>query len=327
MIGDATELTVLLDVLDKIDRGVAAPSIPGRVGRFLRQYRTARAQIEQVLEQCGAIPRADAALSGRSIGAIELHALHPPQLSILQQPLGEVADALAVSEELGSLVRIRMWMKGPVANAVYNILRGGSGVRLSGDYRWTPPLGITPGEAEVSSTRSAVEWPSARCLKAVADDLLRSAHALEYMLDYQVGPPGLKHFRSVCARWEGEWVVMPALEEPRRLLLDSILPRAASALEASELAMLLIYREPWSAAWTVADAVKIDPDGAFGHAITWADFYQELDGRDVSRNVYQALRERMRSSGVEVSTPVRPSSTRKLLPIAREILRWIRGRS
>src|SRR5207247_1027471 len=182
-----------------------------------------------------------------------------PEISVLGFPLGEVAEALTVSEELGGLVNTVMWLKGPVANAAYNLLRTNTGLQLRGDYRWTPPAGITPGEALLEASDSAITWQRARCLKAVADDLFRPPHALEYVLDYRLGPPGIKYFRCVCvANDDKKWRVLPGLTEPKGLELAEALPEVRRTLAGAELATLLIYREPWSNGWTIVNGAVID---------------------------------------------------------------------
>src|SRR5207249_3096078 len=114
------------------------------------------------------------------------------------------------------------------------------------------PTRLTPGEARLEPVELPMEWRDARCLKAVADDLMRPPHALEYVLDYRMGPPGFKYFRCVCALKAGKKrLVLPALAQPRPLDIAEGIPEVMHALNASALSMLLIYREPWSPAWTV----------------------------------------------------------------------------
>src|SRR2546426_408748 len=130
------ELAEVRTILEKIDRGLIQPRIPDRIGRFLRQYGSGRAHLDQILGERGVERRADAAVSGRVLGAVEVHPILEPEISVLGFPLGEVAETLTVSEELGGLVNAVMWLKGPIANAAYNLLRTNTGLRLRGDYRW-----------------------------------------------------------------------------------------------------------------------------------------------------------------------------------------------
>src|SRR5205814_7447099 len=64
--------------------------------------------------------------------------------------------------------------------SVYNLFRSNTAVAFSGDYRWTPPGRMTPGEARLEACERQIRSRDARCLKAVADDLNRPPHALEY---------------------------------------------------------------------------------------------------------------------------------------------------
>jgi hypothetical protein len=323
----AAELAKLLAILEKIDRGLIHPRAPDRIGRFLRQYSGGRAQLDQVLGKRGVERRADAAVSGRALDAIEVHPILRPEVSLLGFPLGEVAETLAISEELGGLTNMAMWLKGPVANAAYNLLRENqSGLRLSGDYRWTPPARLTPGEAHLEPGELPIRWQDARCLKAVAEDLDRPAHALEHVLDYRMGQAGLKYFRCVCTlKRARNWQVLPGLARPRPLEVAEARPEVLSDLNGAELAALLIYREPWSRAWTIVAGAPISAEDAFAHAVTWADFQRELDGCEIDGKLIGGIRESLRASGLRPADPAEANLTRRLLPAARDVLRWLRG--
>src|SRR5262249_50715463 len=156
-----------------------------------------RRELRAVLTQQCASCRSDGAVSGKLLGAIEVHALIEPKVDVLAFPLGETAGTLAVSEQLGGILNLRMWLKAGTPQAAFNVLQDTFAVRLVGDYRWTPLAQVTPGEARIESTGGSLSWRGSRCLKAVADDLLRPPHAVEYVLDYRMGPPGLKFFRTI----------------------------------------------------------------------------------------------------------------------------------
>lgn len=321
------DLAVVLEILDKIDRGVAAPSIPGEVGRFFRQYASARTELAKTVLDGGLSPRADSAVSGKQLGTIELYPLIDPSVGILEYPLGEVAQTIALCEQLGGLVHLRMWLAGAAASAVFNVFRQGNGARLSGDYRWTPPSGATTGEAVVEEVSANHHWATARCLKAVADDIRRPPHALEYILDYRIGRPGLKFFRSVCARRSGgDWVALPAFGTATAIRVAATLSEAQNVRNRGALAVLLIYREPWSPSWTVANVEPVSEDGAFAHCLTWADFSRELDGDELDRSALRGLTQVARDSGLPARTSPALNLTRQLLPAAASILRSLRRR-
>lgn len=320
------DLGKVLAILDKIDRGLIEPQFPDRIGRFLRQYRTGRKQLDRVLADRFVERRADAAISGHALHTIEVHPVVEPQVSVLGFPLGEVADSLAISEELGGLTNLIMWLKGPVANAAFNLLRENPGIRLSGDYRWSPPARVTPGEGHLEASERVIKWRDARCLKAVADDLTRPPHALEYVLDFRMGPPGIKYFRCVCVmNHEEEWWVLPGLTETRRLEVAEALPEVRRNLDGERLAALLIYREPWSNAWTIVDAAVIDANDAFAHAIGWADFQRELNGSEIDGTIIARIRQSLRVNGLRPAEFVEPNLTRSLFPVSRDVIRWLRG--
>lgn len=322
------ELQQVDRILERIDAGEMRPRLSGRVGRFLRQYGTARLRLRELLLEHGVRTREDGAVSGRDVGPIELHPLTPPDVRTRPYPLGEVAQAMAVSDELGALVSLVLWLKGPVANAAYNMLRSDlSGMQLKGDYRWTPACRLTPGESSIRGAVKAVAWGDARCLKAVSDDLGRPPHALEYVLDHRMGPPGLKYFRTLCVRTHAEeWEVLPGLKEPRRIEL-SIPPAMASAVDLAGrgLAQVLAYREPWSLVWTVVDAAEIGPDEALAHSITWADVRLELEMSELGGATVAGLERALRGSGLRPAGLGTPNLTRSLLPVPRIVHSWLRG--
>jgi hypothetical protein len=259
------------------------------------------------------------------VGTIEVYPLLEPEVSLLGFPLGEVAGTLAVSEQLGVLTNLTMWLKGPVANDTYNLLRQKKSLRLTGDYRWTPPSRLTPGEAHLESTGHAITWQRARCLKAVADDLIRPPHALEYVLDYRLGPPGLKYFRCVCAlKSKKNWEVLPGLTQSRTLDVATVIPEV-NFEKNGELYMLLMYCEPWSRAWTIAEAIPVDAEDALAHAIMWADFQRELSGLAIEPAIVAGSQQALRRAGIASADFRNVDLTRGLLPITREVLRSLRG--
>ena len=166
-----TQLAEVLRILDKIDRGVSQPRLGDRIGRFLRQYESGRRELRAVLAQHSVMCRSDGAVSGNLLGAIEMHPLVDVELDALAFPLGEVASTLVISEPLGGILNIRMWLNAGTAQAAFNVLKDTSALRFVGDYRWTPLWQLTPGEAQIESVPS-LSWQGARCLKAVADRVI-----------------------------------------------------------------------------------------------------------------------------------------------------------
>jgi hypothetical protein len=321
---DAKQLADILAVLERIDGGLARPRVPDRLGRFLRQYERSRGELDGLVSRCGLDRRQDGAISGRAVGAIDIHPLLPPEVSILDFPLGEVARTVAVSDQLGGIMGIAMWLKGPVANAAYTHLNRGPGIRLNGDYRWTPPGRLTPGEANVEPLTDTVTWQNARCLKVVADDLDRPPHALEYLVDYRLGPPSLKSFRTVCAvKKDRGWLALPGVGQPRVIEIAAITPSVR--FEKDSLYAFLIYGEPWSRGWTIAAAAPVDEHDAIAHSITWADFTAELSDGTLAATTVAGVRDALRACGVRTADIGHPVLTRSLLPPAKEILRFVRG--
>jgi hypothetical protein len=219
-----------------------------------------------------------------------------------------------------------MWLKARAAGVTFDLLRNGPSARLEGDYRWTPLARLTPGEAHAEGVDEAISWQHARCLKSVADDLSRPPHALEYVLDYRLGPAGLKFFRSVAARKSGaRWEAIPALGDAASFEAVAGAPPVKSLKDG--LFLILTYSEPWSPVWTIVDAVPLQPDEVFAHAITWADFQRELAGLEVDFAIVGGIRDVLRRSDVRVSGTGEPRMARTLLPVARAVIRSLRGNS
>jgi hypothetical protein len=248
-----------------------------------------------------------------------------PEVSSFGFPLGEIGETLAISEELGTVASVVMWLKGAVANSAYNLLCETLSLRLDGDYRWTPPSRLSPGEARLASRDSRLTWMHARCLKAVADDIERPPHAVEYILDYRMGPPGLKFFRCICAFKEGgRWMVVPCLKPPVPLAFEEGAPSGLRQSPAS-FAALLAYREPWSSGWVVVDSTTVDSNYAIAHAITWADFQLELTSGSLTPEIVRGIRTGLQHSALRITTAAAPPLERRLLTPARDILLWLRG--
>lgn len=318
----AAELRNVFNILETIEAGKAAPEIPGHVGRFFRQYGRARAELEPILTAHGLKRRDDDAVSGRLLGPITVQQMFDADVRSRGRRLGEVAETLVICEELGCLASLAMWVKAQTASMTFDTLRLGQAVCLEGDFRWTPPARITPGEARVTLAPDVTDWRNTRLIKAVADDLTRPPHALEYVRDWRPGKAGLKFFRSVCAIRDNEgWRVLPALGRPTVLRLDG---RTKHIIAYGAVAMLLVSREPWSAVWTIEAHAEITSDEALAHSITWADFQRELHGLSFDAAIVAELHHALSSAGVAPDSIGEPNLTRTLTPIAADLIRHIR---
>jgi hypothetical protein len=147
---------------------------------------------------------------------------------------------------------------------------------------------------------------------------MRPPHALEYVLDYRMGPPGLKG--------TDKWEVLPGLMQSRTLEVATVIPEVK--FEKSErLYTLLMYCEPWSRAWTIVKAIAIDPEDALAHAITWADFQRELSGLAIEPAIVAGSQQALRATGLASADFRHIDLTRGLLPVACDVLRSLRGSS
>ena len=141
-------------------------------------------------------------------------------------------------------------------------------------------------------------------------------------------PPGLKYFRCVCAvRRQSAWIVLPALDHPVRLQDTSPAGETPLSGNDGDLASLLIYREPWSPAWRVADNLHVDPHGVLSHSIAWVGFSAGPSWpriRSPNHRGYSRFPSSCWSSH-NLGKLARFPSQRVLLPAARLVLRVLRN--
>jgi hypothetical protein len=258
---------------------------------------------------------------------VEVTALHAPKINLHPFPLGEVAEVLVLCEQLGCLSSLVMWIKGPIANTAYNLIREGP-VEMNGDFRWHPLARLTPGESSVSSSSSILTWVGARFLKAVADDIGRPPHALEYFYDDEFGPPGIKYFRCIAAeRREGNWVAFGASRFRAVVPIAGNVTGALSRVSHADVAALLVYREPWSTTWTLVSAYPLELDQAFAHVCTWYDYQQELIGAALDPRSIAIIRRSFAEEGFRLHGTDDPNLERSLIPLARDLHAFLRGLS
>lgn len=325
----ADRLSEFLNFLEQIDEGRAqVPAWPGHAGRFLRQYERGRADILRVLAEHGLQPRTDGAQHGSAVGAIEAHAIAGVRVKSHDYVLGDSGDALCISEQLGGLIRLTLWLNAVAARSALNTLNWHGCFRASGDYRWYAPGRVTTGESTITECRERIDWSSARCLTAVADDLFRPPHAHEYVIDFHLGAPGIKYFRSVCAtRAVDGWRALPAFGQSTLLPIVHIAPAASEAMGDTALAKFLMYRQPWSEEWSVVNAIAATPEDIVGHSITWADFQLELGAAFRKSSLVAGVIEALRAAGVSGNRSgiSGAKTSRLLLPAARAVHRYLRG--
>lgn len=319
------QLNEFLGVLDHIDHRGAAPRFAGRMGTFLRQYKDGHLRLASLFRDSGDLERSDGAISGSYLGPVTLHPLVDPKIGVLGFPLGEVADTFAISEELGGIVNVVMWLKSPMANAANDILKTRQSIRLDGDFRWTPTARLAVGAANVDAT-SALTWKQSRSIKAVADDVARPPHALEYILDYRMGSPGMKFFRSMCVvRRNDTLTVLPAFAEPTLLAISDTSPDIVGSIPEGEVSCLLAYREPWDASWTAVESVRVTAEDALSHVVSWADYQLELRDSQIDGETVAAIRKSWLAAGLPLGRGYSEFNIEhRLLPIVRAVIRELR---
>jgi hypothetical protein len=333
----ADDLRALARVIERIDDGKAPPRVGGPVGLFFRQYARFRREVAHVLARAGVATAADGHIQGADLGSIEMTPLSSVYTAIPNDLWGPVAHVPMVCEELVHVIDLTLWLNARAANEVDRLLSVDQvgAVRLAGSYRWHAPHRVTPGEASPEPAQTEVRWHDARCLKATADDLASPPHPLEYTIDFRLGPPGVKTFRSFVARYVPERTRVDVLpgRGARTLPIALELPRGSlRELRGGGLVMVLGFREPWDGDWTVVAADAVDKTTALAHALTWADFRLEVEGSPPLADADTLeLTAALRAAGVAVSSVGaaldRATLVRCGLPAALAVARWLRART
>ncbi len=329
----ASELAQLSRIIDGVYEGKPPPRVGGRFGQYLRRCSRGRFEIQQLLAREGLTTTKGGWVNGAGIGPVTLSPLTPLEGSVPSKLWGPVEHLPALAEALGAVVDLTLWTSAGAANRAHVLLLGAPRpISLSGAYRWFAPSRLTPGEASVEPLDSDTNWVSARFLKATADDVSRAPHALEYVLDRRLGKPGLKVFRSLAVRADGDaFLVLPGIEAPARpLAFAEPVDRLLRDMGDGQAAIVFAYTEPWSSEWVVINVQSTDAAGCLAHVVGWADFQAEIREKPpLTAADLSMLRGGLIGAGLgppephEVMGQIPP---RQLTGPARALVRWLRYR-
>ena len=128
MVIDAQHRDKLNKLVRQIDDGTLAraPHVPGHPGVFLRErVAWVRDRRQWLTDQGVSVHGAGPEISGGGelCGPIRLRPLHPPKVHTQSNEHLQQAVATAVSEELGGIVNVVMWLSGTSGMDAYNVLR------------------------------------------------------------------------------------------------------------------------------------------------------------------------------------------------------------
>lgn len=330
------ELRKLLRIVDAIYEGKPAPRAKGQVGQFLRGCEHGRLDVQHVLAKEGLATHAAGWVSGDGVGEIIATPLRDLEAAVPSDIYGPVERAPVMCEQLGMVAELTLWTSARSANRARTLLtRGGAtSISLKGGYRWFAPARVTPGDSTVEMAIPQQGWSGSRFLKAVAEDVGRPPHALEYVHDYRIGQPGLKVFRVMAGRPEGTTIEVFAAGAVGSRIVQLVPPEESEirdVLDAAPLALIFAYREPWDQTWQVIDAKAATDTDCFDHLLSWADFRNEISGQPrITHPDVAALRLSLAKAGVTVEDDVGlggASLNRLLLAPAARLLRWFRFRA
>jgi hypothetical protein len=330
---DARAFAQLARIIDAVYEGKSPPRVSGRFGQYLRQCLRGRFEVQQLLAREGLRTAKAGWVDGSEVGPVTLSPFAPLRGAVPNDLWGPVEHLPALCEGLGAVVDLTLWTSAAAANRAHVLLSASpSPISLSGPYRWFAPSRVTPGEATVAVAEDATHWRNARFLKATADDASRPPHAVEYVLDYRLGNPGLKVFRVLSVLIDqGEVSVLPGLDAPARATHFARPTDARlSKLRDGDVALVLAYLEPWSRNWVVVDVETTDASGCFKHLLTWAVFQAELREKSLlSTSDLHELRTGLVRVGLDPPASqevVVELPRRSLNRPARALHRWLRYR-
>jgi hypothetical protein len=329
---DIEEFGQLVRIIEGVYEGKPPPRVGGRLGQYLRRCSHGRFEVQQLLAREGLTTTARGWVDGTEVGAVVLAPLAALRGSVPNDLWGPVEHLPALSEALGSVLDLTLWTSAVAANRAHVILSSTvSPISVSGTYRWFAPSRLTPGEASVDAVEYDRTWATARFLKATADDVSRAPHALEYVLDYRLGGPGLKAFRTLAVQSVGGgFLILPGVDAPARSILFRGDEALLANLKEGETAIVFAYLEPWSSEWVVIDVEPTDAAGCLTHLITWADFKAELEGRPaLAAADLSIMRGALLAAGLqppEAFEVVGEVPPRELARPARGLTRWLRCR-
>lgn len=324
------EFAQLIRIIEGVYEGKPPPRVGGRLGQYLRRCSQGRFEVQQLLAREGLRTTARGWVDGTEVGPAALIPLAPIRGSVPHELWGPVEHLPAFAEALGSVFDLTLWTTAASANRAHVLLSSSlSAISLEGTYRWFAPSRLTPGESSVHAVETDRTWSTARFLKATADDASRAPHALEYVLDYRLGGPGLKAFRTLAVQARaGRFFVLPGLDAPAREV--ALRGDALRAVREGETAIVFAYLEPWSSEWVVIDVAPTDAAGCLTHLMAWADFKAELEGRPALEAADLSLmRGSLLAAGLEPPEAfevVGDVPPRELTRPARALVRWLRYR-
>jgi hypothetical protein len=329
---DNKKLAQLVHIIDGVYEGKPPPRVGGRFGQYLRRCSQGRFEIQQLLAREGIATTARGWVSGAEVGPVAFAPLAPLKGAVPHDLWGPVEHLPGLAEALGTVVDLTLWTSAASANRAHVALSSSlSPIKLSGTYRWFAPSRLTTGEADVETVEAACSWSSARFLKATADDISRAPHALEYILDYRLGEPGLKAFRAFVIRASaGGFSILSGLDASAREIALTSRDGQLAHIGEGDTAIVFAYVEPWSRQWVAVDVSLIDDAGCFAHLATWADFKAELEERpQLTAADLNVLRRAVLADGLQPPDVVDATSFlphRQLSRPARALIRWLRYR-
>ncbi len=324
------EFAQVARALERIDAGGGPPRLSGAPGAFFRRYAAERAAAARLAIESGVRIRRDGRLSGAALESVTLSPLQPTVTgSVTHTHWGEVGRFLALCPELRTVVLLRTWLS--AASGRHGLrtllaLSEGQAAHVIGGFLWSPPGIITTGRAdfEVASAGAGTQWSSVPWLKATADDLMASAHPLDFRDVLLAGRPMLIQLRTVLLRPlpEGRAMV-PGGFRSRTLTMRLERSHAMPTLDRNRLErsaqplLALLYRQPWEEDWTAWLAQPADPAAATEHLAAWGRYLRTLQPDWAPGvNLAEAVRRSLVAAGLEPVESAVPDTNIEAPPAA-----------
>lgn len=275
---------LLLKEMESIDRGNSIPRLPGPYGAFLRHYAGERNDVSTLATHMQVPVRKDGSISGVLVGPVTFIRLGEVP-TITKTTYGELASVAGLCPELGEFTVLRLWLDSASGREAFRfVMQGVNSISLAGEFRWMPFSYLTPGTASMDAKNTGESTSSSWCAESYiavsGNDLIETAHALEYRNAFISGQWVVARVGSmvVIVTGDGRFLVPNgARAKPVSIDLRG-LDRSSSP---SDMYQVLAYQEAGEEIWHAWKSVPIGPQDAVDHELRRVAFRRMLKGEMV----------------------------------------------
>lgn len=248
--------------MDRIDRGQVPARLSGQLGLFLQKYgESRRSLVEHAITEIEVYR--DGSISGKLTGDVDVYpiteGIDPREV---ETDLGDYVLIPALCPQLLSLIDIKLNLNSRRGLYMLQLIRsmeisGASAIRLSGAYRWLPPLRLTPFRA-VASQRFDIPhtWTDAVYLHYVAEDIEAMEDPIEHRIIQISDPPLFGHVRVAHGLLVSSGVLVLPNTQSEGWTDISFQTKVDSDFEDGEPVTCVLVREPHIRDWLLRAVIK-----------------------------------------------------------------------